>query len=84
LPLIAEDLGNITPQVIGLRIATGIPGMKVLQFAFDGALQTGIFPIISFRRMSYTPGPMITIRRADGFDLPDDEKQNVMEYLGLS
>jgi 4-alpha-glucanotransferase len=36
LPLIAEDLGNITPQVIGLRLAAGIPGMKVLQFAFDG------------------------------------------------
>jgi len=36
LPLIAEDLGNITPQVIGLRQAVGIPGMKVLQFAFDG------------------------------------------------
>jgi 4-alpha-glucanotransferase len=36
MPLIAEDLGNITPQVIGLRQAVGIPGMKVLQFAFDG------------------------------------------------
>ena len=36
LPIIAEDLGNITPQVIGLRVAAGIPGMKVLQFAFDG------------------------------------------------
>ncbi len=35
LPFIAEDLGNITPQVIGLRLAAGIPGMKVMQFAFD-------------------------------------------------
>jgi len=38
LPLIAEDLGDITPEVIALREAVGLPGMKVLQFAFgDGA-----------------------------------------------
>jgi 4-alpha-glucanotransferase len=38
LPLIAEDLGEITPDVAALRTALGLPGMKVLQFAFgDGA-----------------------------------------------
>ncbi len=38
LPLIAEDLGEITPDVTELRTALGLPGMKVLQFAFgDGA-----------------------------------------------
>ncbi len=36
LPLIAEDLGTITQDVIDLRLAFDIPGMKVLQFAFDG------------------------------------------------
>lgn len=36
LPLIAEDLGTITADVHQLREAFGIPGMKVLQFAFDG------------------------------------------------
>jgi 4-alpha-glucanotransferase len=35
LPLIAEDLGSITPGVRRLLDATGLPGMKVLQFAFD-------------------------------------------------
>jgi len=35
LPLIAEDLGLITPPVARLRDALGIPGMSVLQFAFD-------------------------------------------------
>lgn len=35
LPIIAEDLGLITPEVIELRRALGFPGMKVLQFAFD-------------------------------------------------
>jgi 4-alpha-glucanotransferase len=36
LPLIAEDLGVITPAVEALRDAFGLPGMKILQFAFDG------------------------------------------------
>jgi 4-alpha-glucanotransferase len=35
LPLIAEDLGVITPSVQKLRDRFGFPGMKVLQFAFD-------------------------------------------------
>ena len=34
LPLIAEDLGVITPAVTGLRTACGFPGMRILQFAF--------------------------------------------------
>ena len=34
LPFIAEDLGVITPDVAALREHLGIPGMKVLQFAF--------------------------------------------------
>lgn len=36
LPIVAEDLGTITPDVIALRDACGFPGMKVLQFAFGG------------------------------------------------
>ena len=36
LPLVAEDLGMITPEVHALRKRFGLPGMKVLQFAFDG------------------------------------------------
>lgn len=34
LPLVAEDLGVITPAVDALRDAVGAPGMRVLQFAF--------------------------------------------------
>jgi 4-alpha-glucanotransferase len=34
--LVAEDLGTITPAVDALRLAHGLPGMLVLQFAFDG------------------------------------------------
>jgi 4-alpha-glucanotransferase len=35
LPIIAEDLGEITPDVIELRNGFGLPGMKILQFAFS-------------------------------------------------
>jgi 4-alpha-glucanotransferase len=36
LPIIAEDLGLITPAVIALRNQFNFPGMKILQFAFGG------------------------------------------------
>lgn len=36
LPLIAEDLGIITPEVDALRKRWQLPGMRVLQFGFDG------------------------------------------------
>jgi 4-alpha-glucanotransferase len=35
LPIIAEDLGTITPDVEQLRDSLGLPGMKVLQFGFS-------------------------------------------------
>jgi len=35
LPLVAEDLGVITPDVTALRHQFELPGMAVLQFAFD-------------------------------------------------
>lgn len=35
LPLIAEDLGDITPEVVRLRERFGLPGMRVLQFGFS-------------------------------------------------
>jgi 4-alpha-glucanotransferase len=36
VPVLAEDLGLITPDVIELRDGCGFPGMKILQFAFGG------------------------------------------------
>ncbi|MDW8260623.1 MAG: 4-alpha-glucanotransferase, partial [Gammaproteobacteria bacterium] len=35
-PFVAEDLGAMTPQVTALRDEFALPGMQVLQFAFDG------------------------------------------------
>jgi 4-alpha-glucanotransferase len=36
LPLVAEDLGSITPAVLALRDRLGLPGLVVLQFGFEG------------------------------------------------
>jgi len=36
LPIIAEDLGEITPDVVALRDSFNLPGMKILQFSFSG------------------------------------------------
>jgi 4-alpha-glucanotransferase len=44
LPIIAEDLGVITPDVVELREAFGLPGMKILQFAFDTSEENNYFP----------------------------------------
>ncbi len=44
LPIIAEDLGVITPDVVALRDRFGFPGMKVLQFAFGGGAENGDLP----------------------------------------
>ncbi len=44
LPLVAEDLGIITPEVEKLRDDHGLPGMKVLHFAFGGAADNPYLP----------------------------------------
>ena len=44
LPLIAEDLGLITPAVRALRDQFDLPGMYVLQFAFDGDPKNHFLP----------------------------------------
>ncbi|UCD98716.1 MAG: 4-alpha-glucanotransferase [Chloroflexota bacterium] len=36
LPIIAEDLGVITPDVVALRERFKLPGMRIVQFAFEG------------------------------------------------
>ncbi len=44
LPIIAEDLGYLTPEVLALRDNSGWPGMKVLQFAFDSREPSDYLP----------------------------------------
>ena len=44
LPIIAEDLGIITPEVTALRDEFNLPGMKILQFGFEGDPQHDFLP----------------------------------------
>lgn len=44
VPIIAEDLGQITPPVVRLREHLGYPGMRVLQFAFGGDARNRYLP----------------------------------------
>ncbi len=44
LPVIAEDLGVITPDVEALRDRFAYPGMKILQFAFGGERNSDFLP----------------------------------------
>ena len=44
LKIIAEDLGLLTPEVVALLQASGYPGMKVLQFAFDAKTPSAYLP----------------------------------------
>ena len=44
LPIIAEDLGYLTPAVLKMLKRSGFPGMKVLQFAFDSREENDYLP----------------------------------------
>ncbi len=44
LPVIAEDLGVITDAVTEMRQSFGLPGMLIMQFAFDGSLDNPYRP----------------------------------------
>lgn len=55
LEIIAEDLGIIDNGVIRLRNRTGFPGMKILQFAFDGKSTNAYLPCnIEENSVAYT------------------------------
>jgi 4-alpha-glucanotransferase len=49
LPIVAEDLGEITPEVYALRDRFGFPGMKILQFAFDDSCNPNSFQPHTYR-----------------------------------
>jgi 4-alpha-glucanotransferase len=44
LPIVAEDLGVMTPDVEDLRDSFNLPGMKILQFAFDSGEENDFLP----------------------------------------
>ncbi|MCI0741244.1 MAG: 4-alpha-glucanotransferase [Gemmataceae bacterium] len=83
LPLIAEDLGLITPEVEALRDAFGLPGMRVLQFAFGGDADNPYLPhnYVS-RTVAYTGTHDNDTTRGWYVALPDNDKDHVRRYLG--
>jgi 4-alpha-glucanotransferase len=83
LPLVAEDLGLITPEVEALRIALGMPGMRVIQFGFSDKSAHMHLP------HKYTPGTVAytgthdndtTLGWWDGAGAA--ERRAVVEYVG--
>ena len=58
LPIIAEDLGFITDEVRALRDEFGLPGMRILQFAFD-ARESGLNPANPFLPHNYNTASVV-------------------------
>lgn len=85
LPLIAEDLGIITPEVDRLRKAFGIPGMKVLQFAFDGGSGNPYLPHNHEKNTVVFTGTHDNDTTLGWFNsLTPEQKKCVSDYLGQS
>ena len=85
LPLVAEDLGVITPDVEALRRRYGLPGMKVLQFAFSGDVANPYLPFHhETNSVVYTGTHDNDTTLGWYVSLDDHTRQYVDEYLGLS
>ncbi len=83
VPVIAEDLGVITPEVEALRDALGLPGMKILQFAFGSGPDNPYLPHnLPRHSVVYTGTHDNDTTLGWWQQLPDDERQAVREYLG--
>jgi len=85
LPIIAEDLGLITPAVEMLREDLGFPGMKVLQFAFDSGTDNKYLPF------NYEDSNFIVYTGTHDNDtatgwfqhsLNAEQRERVLRYLG--
>lgn len=83
LPLIAEDLGVITEDVEQLRRQCGLPGMKILQFAFDSGPDNPYLPHnIETESVVYTGTHDNNTTLGWWQDLDSEQKNRVRDYLG--
>jgi 4-alpha-glucanotransferase len=83
IPLIAEDLGVITPEVEALRDGFGIPGMKILQFAFDGGPENVYLPHHHVENCVIYTGTHDNDTTLGWFQaLPEGAQAYLCEYLG--
>ncbi len=85
LPVIAEDLGLITADVTALRDQFHFPGMRVLQFAFDGDPENQFLPEnYPMHVVAYTATHDNNTSRGWYESLPEEERQDLQTYLGHS
>ena len=85
MQFIAEDLGFLTPEVRELLADSGLPGMKVLEFAFDSREPSNYLPHL------YTPHCVCYTGTHDNAPLPawkeeadPDDLALAVQYLGLN
>ena len=85
VPVIAEDLGVITPEVEALRDRFSFPGMKVLQFAFGSGSDNPYLPHNLTRNCVVYTGTHDNATTLGWWrSLPADVRQAVRSYLGTS
>jgi len=85
LPIIAEDLGLITPDVIDLRDSFHLPGMKILQFAFGSTPEDPFLPHnYPFNCVAYTGTHDNDTTRGWYESAPEIEKNLCRRYLASS
>lgn len=84
LPLVAEDLGTITPEVTQLLNRFNLPGMKVLQFAFDGDPDNPYLPHNHLHNcVIYTGTHDNDTTLGWHQSLPEEQRAYLHEYLNL-
>lgn len=85
LPLIAEDLGVITPEVEKLRDRFSLPGMKILQFAFNTDGTNDYLPHNFDKNCVVYPGTHDNDTTQGWFDNgTPKEKKHAQEYTGAN
>jgi len=85
LPVLAEDLGVITPEVEALRDQFEFPGMKILQFAFGSDPGNPYLPFNYTRNCVVYTGTHDNDMTIGWFNqLSDHEKNAVLRYLGCT
>jgi 4-alpha-glucanotransferase len=82
LPIIAEDLGFITKEVDALREQFRLPGMRILQFAFGGAVEWRFRPHRFERNVVVYTGTHDNDTTRGWFDkLTAEEQENFTQYV---
>jgi 4-alpha-glucanotransferase len=84
LPVVAEDLGFITPEVEELRKAIAVPGMKILQFAFAKVNSPHLPHMYDPMTVVYTGTHDNDTARGWFETATDQERENAETYLGVN